>query len=306
MRLILLGPPGAGKGTQAQRLVAKHGIVQLSTGDMLRAAVQAGTPVGTKVKDIMDRGDLCPDELVVEIVGDRIEEPDARNGFILDGFPRTVAQAEALERLLHEKHMELDGVVELKVDESALLRRIENRVAEMTARGEPLRKDDNPEVLKTRLEAYRRQTAPLTHYYRDKGMLRVVDGMAPIDDVTAAIDGIFAKPAGATGGASTKAATASKTQRKSPKTTASSKPKKAAKKAWTAPTAKKPVTKAKSAVKAGSAAKTVKKTARKSVKKPVRAVAGARKAVTKSSRRPAGKAARKAPGKAARRKVGRR
>ena len=194
MRLILLGPPGAGKGTQAQRLVAKHGIVQLSTGDMLRAAVKAGTPVGLKVKDIMDRGDLCPDEIVVAIVADRIEEPDAKNGFILDGFPRTVAQAEALDRMLHEKDLKLDGVVELKVDEGILVRRIENRIAETLARGEPLRKDDDPEVLKTRLEAYRRQTAPLIEYYRDKGLLRAVDGMAPIDEVTAAIDWIFSRP----------------------------------------------------------------------------------------------------------------
>jgi len=279
MRLILLGPPGAGKGTQAQRLVAKHGIVQLSTGDMLRAAVKAGTPVGTKVKDIMDRGDLCPDELVVAIVGDRIEEPDARNGFILDGFPRTVAQAEALERLLHEKHMELDGVVELKVDESALLKRIENRVAEMTARGEPLRKDDNPEVLKTRLEAYRRQTAPLTHYYQDKGMLRLVDGMAPIDDVTAAIDGIFAKPASAAGVASTKAATARRTQKKSPKKVA---PAKAPLKAKKAP---------KKTKKAKPAPKSATGTKGKSAKKPVRAAAKPRKTTKKSPRKPAKKAA---------------
>jgi adenylate kinase len=278
MRLILLGPPGAGKGTQAQRLVAKHGIVQLSTGDMLRAAVKAGTPVGTKVKDIMDRGDLCPDELVVAIVGDRIEEPDAKNGFILDGFPRTVAQAEALERLLHEKHMELDGVVELKVDESALLRRIENRVAEMTARGEPLRKDDNPDVLKTRLEAYRRQTAPLTHYYQDKGMLRVVDGMAPIDDVTAAIDWIFAKPAGAASAASAKAATAQKTQKKSSKKAAP---------------AKRPLKAKKTAKTAKAAPKRTSKTKAKSAKKRVKAAANLNKVVKKSARKPAKKARRR-------------
>jgi adenylate kinase len=279
MRLILLGPPGAGKGTQAQRLVAKHGIVQLSTGDMLRAAVKAGTPVGTKVKDIMDRGELCPDELVVAIVGDRIEEPDARNGFILDGFPRTVAQAEALERLLHERHMELDGVVELKVDESALLRRIENRVAEMTARGEPLRKDDNPEVLKTRLEAYRRQTAPLTHYYQDKGMLRLVDGMAPIDDVTAAIDWIFAKPAGASGAGSTKAATVQKTQKKS------------AKKAVAAKAPSKAVRKAKAAPKKASKAKA------KSAQKRVKAVAKPQKTTKKSAGKPVRKASRRKGGR---------
>jgi adenylate kinase len=188
MRLILLGPPGAGKGTQAQRLVSRHGIVQLSTGDMLRAAVKAGTPVGLQAKDIMDRGELVPDDVVVAIVSDRIDEPDARKGFILDGFPRTVAQAEALERMLHEKNLELDGVVELKVDEGILLQRIENRVREMTARGEPLRKDDDPEILKTRLDAYRRQTAPLIDHYRGKGMLLGVDGMASVDEVTSAIE----------------------------------------------------------------------------------------------------------------------
>src|SRR6201999_2162190 len=187
------GPPGAGKGTQAQRLVAKHGIVQLSTGDMLRAAVAAGTPVGLKARDIMDRGDLVPDDVVVAIVSDRIDQPDAKSGFILDGFPRTTAQAEALDRMLREKGLTLDGVVELKVDEGMLIRRIESRIAETLARGEPLRKDDDPEVLKTRLDAYRSQTAPLIEHYREKGVRRAVDGMAPIDEVTAAIDWIFRK-----------------------------------------------------------------------------------------------------------------
>src|SRR5205085_7485138 len=215
MRLILLGPPGAGKGTQAQRLVAKHGIVQLSTGDMLRAAVAAGTPVGMQVKDIMDRGDLCPDDIVVSIIADRIAQPDAKNGFVLDGFPRTVAQTEALERMLHEKGLDLDGVVELKVDEGQLLRRIESRIKQTLARGEPLRKDDDPEVLKTRLDAYRRQTAPLIHHYREKNLLRVVDGMAPIDEVTAAINWIFAKPKPQR--ASTKPAIQQKTQQKQAK-----------------------------------------------------------------------------------------
>ena len=187
MRLILLGPPGAGKGTQAQRLISKHGIVQLSTGDMLRAAVAAGTPVGQRAKAIMDRGELVPDEVVVAIIADRIDQPDAKNGFILDGFPRTVAQAEALDRLLAERSLKLDAVIELAVDEGILLKRIEKRVADMTARGEKVRSDDNPEVLKGRLAAYRALTAPLSYYYASKGVHRVVDGMAPIDKVTAAI-----------------------------------------------------------------------------------------------------------------------
>ena len=195
MRLILLGPPGAGKGTQAQRLVEKHGIVQLSTGDMLRAAVAAGTPVGLRAKSIMDAAQLVPDEVVVAIIADRIDQPDCKRGFVLDGFPRTVPQAEALERLLAERGLKLDGVIELKVDEGMLIKRIEKRVAEMTARGETLRADDNPEVLKGRLAAYRAQTAPLTAHYAAKGMLKTVDGMAPIDAVTAAIDRILSPAA---------------------------------------------------------------------------------------------------------------
>jgi adenylate kinase len=187
MRLILLGPPGAGKGTQAQRLIAKHGIVQLSTGEMLRAAVAAGTPVGLRAKNIMERGELVPDDVVVAIIADRIDQPDAKRGFVLDGFPRTVRQAEALERLLSERDLKLDAVIELKVDEGILLKRIEKRVAEMTARGEKIRSDDNPEVLKGRLDAYREQTAPLAGHYASKGMLKGVDGMTGIDDVTAQI-----------------------------------------------------------------------------------------------------------------------
>jgi len=187
MRLILLGPPGAGKGTQAQRLIAKHGIVQLSTGDMLRAAIAAGTPVGLRAKSIMERGELVPDDVVVAIIADRIGQPDARRGFVLDGFPRTVPQAEALDRLLAERGLELDAVMELKVDEGILLQRIGKRVAEMTARGEKVRADDNPEVLKGRLLAYRAQTAPLVDHYASKGMLKTVNGMASIDAVTAAI-----------------------------------------------------------------------------------------------------------------------
>ncbi|MGB6351379.1 MAG: adenylate kinase [Pseudolabrys sp.] len=188
MRLVLLGPPGAGKGTQAQRLIAKHGIVQLSTGDMLRAAVAAGTPVGLRAKSIMDRGELVPDDMVVAIVAERIDQPDAKRGFVLDGFPRTVPQAQALDGLLMERGLKLDAVIELKVDEGILLRRIEKRVAEMTARGEKVRADDNPEVLKGRLAAYRTQTAPLVDYYAAKGLLKSVDGMASIEEVTAAID----------------------------------------------------------------------------------------------------------------------
>jgi adenylate kinase len=191
MRLILLGPPGAGKGTQAQRLVAKYGIVQLSTGDMLRAAVSGGTPIGRQVADIMARGALCPDEIVVDIVEARIQEPDARKGFILDGFPRTVPQAVALDRMLRKHGVSLDAVIELRVDEAALLRRIETRIADMQARGEAVRDDDNADALRRRLIAFREQTAPLIAYYQLQGVLRTVDGMAPIPDVTEAIDKVL-------------------------------------------------------------------------------------------------------------------
>jgi adenylate kinase len=188
MRLILLGPPGAGKGTQAQRLAAKHRIIQLSTGDMLRQAVKSATPIGRKVQDIIAHGQLAPDNVVVDLVGQRIAEPDARNGFILDGFPRTVPQAAALDRILKTRGVALDAVIELRVDEAALIKRIESRIAEMRARGETLRDDDNADVLHTRLKAYREQTAPLIAYYRQQGILRTVNGMAGIPEVTAAID----------------------------------------------------------------------------------------------------------------------
>lgn len=213
MRLILLGPPGAGKGTQAQRLISKYRIVQLSTGDMLRAAGAAGTPVGLQAKAKMDRGELVPDDVVVAIIADRIDLPDAKNGFVLDGFPRTVAQAEALDRLLAERSLKLDAVIELAVDEGILLKRIEKRVADMIARGERVRSDDNPEVLKGRLAAYRALTVPLSYYYASKGIHGVVDGMAPIDAVAAAIDRLLAE--GRTKGR-TKAATA-KRSKASPK-----------------------------------------------------------------------------------------
>ncbi|MGB2594897.1 MAG: adenylate kinase [Pseudolabrys sp.] len=192
MRVILLGPPGAGKGTQAQGLIAKHGIVQLSTGDMLRTAVAAGTPVGLRAKSIMERGELVPDDVVVAIIADRIDQHDAKRGFVLDGFPRTVPQAEALDRLLAERGLKLDAVIELKVDEGILLQRIEKRIADMTARGEKIRSDDNPEVLKGRLFAYREQTAPLVGYYASKGLLGRVDGMAAVDDVSGQISRILA------------------------------------------------------------------------------------------------------------------
>lgn len=185
MRLILLGPPGAGKGTQAQRLVERHEIVQLSTGDMLRAAVAAGTEIGLKAKAIMDRGDLVPDDVVVGIIKDRVEKTDARNGFILDGFPRTVGQAEALDKMLKEKGLKLDAVVEIKVDEDILLSRIEKRAGETP--GGP-RADDNAEALKKRLAVYREQTAPLVDHFRSKGLLKTVDGMQGIEEVARAID----------------------------------------------------------------------------------------------------------------------
>ncbi len=185
MRLILLGPPGAGKGTQAQRLVQKHGIVQLSTGEMLRAAVAAETPIGLQAKDIMASGALVPDEIVIGIISDRLDQPDMKNGFILDGFPRTVPQAAALDELLKKKHIKLDAVVELRVNESALLNRVETRVAEMRARGEEVRIDDTPEVLSKRLASYRTLTEPLIHYYSERRKLLTVDGMMTIEQVTA-------------------------------------------------------------------------------------------------------------------------
>ena len=192
MRLILLGPPGAGKGTQATRLTEKYGIPQLSTGDMLRAAVQAGTPVGLRAKAVMESGALVSDEIVVGIIAERIEQADAKPGFILDGFPRTVAQAEALDALLAARGQKLDAAIELVVDARKLVNRIEQRAAQAAAAGHPVRKDDNPEVFKTRLEAYFRDTAAVTPYYRAKGLLREVDGMAGIQDVSRALDQVLA------------------------------------------------------------------------------------------------------------------
>ena len=184
MRLVLLGPPGAGKGTQATRIVDRFCIPQLSTGDMLREAVAEGTASGLRVKHIMDRGELVPDDVVVSVIAGRIDHSDAANGFILDGFPRTVAQAEALDQELATRGIKLDAVLELEVDEDALLDRIKGRAEEAANRGEPVRRDDNPEVFKTRLDVYREQTAPVTEYYRSRGLLNIVDGLQPIDAVT--------------------------------------------------------------------------------------------------------------------------
>ena len=188
MRLVLLGPPGAGKGTQARRIVERFGIPQLSTGDMLRAAAAAGTPIGQQAQSVMGRGELVPDELVTGIIAERIEQPDARNGFILDGFPRTVAQATALDVELNRRELALDAVIELQVDIAALTERMSQRVAEAQARGEAVRPDDNPATFKTRLETYRAQTAPVAQYYASKDILKTVDGMQSIDDVS---DDIF-------------------------------------------------------------------------------------------------------------------
>jgi len=187
VRLILLGPPGAGKGTQALRLVQRFGIPQLSTGDMLRAAVTAGTPTGLKAKSIMNSGGLVSDEIVIGIVADRIEEPDCKEGFILDGFPRTVAQAEALDGMLEKKGLNIQCVLELLVDQQARVGRIIRRAEDAQALGQPVRKDDDPEVFKTRLAAYNRDTAVVAPYYAEQGRLKQIDGMQPVDVVTTAI-----------------------------------------------------------------------------------------------------------------------
>lgn len=189
MNIILLGPPGAGKGTQAQRLVDAHGIVQLSTGDILRGAVASGSDLGKQAKKVMDAGQLMPDDLMIQIISDRIDEPDCAKGFILDGFPRTVPQADALDSLLARKGLTLEHVIELKVDDAALVSRITGRASEESASGQA-RADDNVETLKKRLAVYHEQTAPILPYYRDKGKLKVVDGMADIDSVARQIDAL--------------------------------------------------------------------------------------------------------------------
>jgi len=184
MNLIFLGPPGAGKGTQAGRVEAAHGLVQLSTGDMLRAAVADGSVIGRQAEEIMERGDLVPDDVVVTIIADRITHPDCANGFILDGFPRTVGQAEALDAMLAEKGMKLHAVIEIRVDDAILVERIRTRIAETGGS----RADDSEETLKNRLDVYHAQTAPLIPYYQSQGKLLVVDGMKPVDDVSRDIE----------------------------------------------------------------------------------------------------------------------
>jgi adenylate kinase len=281
MRIILLGPPGSGKGTQAQLLVQRYGIVQLSTGEMLRAAVAAGTPVGLKAKEIMASGGLVPDDVVVGIISDRIDLADAKNGFILDGFPRTVPQAAALDELLRHKHLKLDAVIELRVNESALLNRVETRVAQMRERGEEVRVDDTPEVLIKRLASYRSQTEPLIHYYSERRKLSTIDGMMAIDEVTRAIHrqllalGAVEPKTHARSAAKTGPA---KKGAKKPK--AAKKPAKTAKKAVksTKKAAKKAVKGAKKTAKT-SATKAAKKTAKKAVKK------GAKKAAKKVTKK---------------------
>lgn len=193
MILMLLGPPGAGKGTQSQQISEKLGIPQLSTGDMLRAAVKAETPVGLKAKQVMASGGLVSDEIVIGIIADRISEADCSKGFILDGFPRTLAQADALDKLLKSKGRKIDSVIELKVDDGKLVDRIENRARETLAAGGTVRADDNAEALKTRLMAYYRETAPIIGYYFAHGLLKSIDGMAPITEVSQQIDEILNK-----------------------------------------------------------------------------------------------------------------
>jgi adenylate kinase len=289
MRIILLGPPGSGKGTQAQLLLQRYGIVQLSTGEMLRAAVAAGTPVGLKAKEIMASGGLVPDDVVVGIISDRIDQPDARNGFILDGFPRTVPQAEALDELLKHKHLKLDAVIELRVNESALLSRVETRVAQMRERGEEVRLDDTPEVLTKRLASYRNQTEPLIHYYSERRKLSTIDGMMAIDEVTRAIH----RQLLALGAVEPK--THGKTRARSAAKAAPAKKAKAAKKMVKKPakTAKKA---AKSAKKASKKAVTrAKKAGKKTVKKAAKKVTKrtAKKAVKKGAKKAAKKVTKK-------------
>ncbi len=282
MRLILLGPPGSGKGTQAQRLIHRYGIVQLSTGEMLRAAVAAQTPVGLKAKDIMASGGLVPDDVVIGIISDRLDQPDAANGFILDGFPRTVPQAEALDALLKKKRLKLDAVIELRVNESALLERVERRAAETLARGEEVRVDDTAEVLIKRLASYRAMTEPLIHYYSERRKLLTVDGMMTIEHVTHEIGRILA----AIG------ASEPQTPKKAARPAARAASRKASKAAKKAPGAAR---KAKKAASKASSKAPKKGGARKAAKKaPRKAVPSSRKWSAGRGQKAAKKAAKKA------------
>lgn len=215
MKLILLGPPGAGKGTQAKRLFDRHHLIQLSTGDMLRAEVASGSALGAQAKQVMDAGQLMPDDIVISMIEGRIEKPDCKDGFVLDGFPRTEGQATALDSMLTKHGAKIDGVIELAVDEAALVERISGRYACAkcgagyhdtfqkpkvagvcdTCGGTDFtrRKDDNAETVKARLVAYRQQTAPILPYYQGKGLLHQVDGMAELDEVTKAIEQVLTK-----------------------------------------------------------------------------------------------------------------
>jgi adenylate kinase len=277
MRLILLGPPGSGKGTQAQRLVQRYGIVQLSTGEMLRAAVAAQTPVGIRAQGVMASGGLVPDDIVIGIISDRLDQPDAAKGFILDGFPRTVPQAEALDELLKKKRMRLDAVIELRVNESALLQRVEARAAETRARGEEVRSDDTPEVLTTRLASYRSMTEPLIHYYSERRKLLTVDGMMTIEHVTREINRILSAIGAVGAAAPSKAATARRSGKASKKGRKST-PKRARKAAG------------KRTQKAAGASSKRPRTAQKAGKAPSRAAKkAARKSVASSRTRVAGR-----------------
>lgn len=280
MRLILLGPPGSGKGTQAQRLVQRYGILQLSTGEMLRAAVAAQTPVGVQAQDIMASGGLVPDEIVIGIISDRLDQPDAAKGFILDGFPRTVPQAEALDELLKRKRMRLDAVIELRVNESALLQRVETRAAETRARGEQVRADDTQEVLKKRLASYRELTEPLVHYYSERRKLLTVDGMMTIEHVTREIDRILSAIRAAEAKAAKKAGAARRAGKAAQKG-AASKAGKAARK----PAAKKAKPAGEGTQRAGKAGKrpsgVTKKAARKIIASSRTRVAGSPKKAAK-------------------------
>lgn len=191
MNIILFGPPGAGKGTQAQRIVDRHGVVQLSTGDMLRAAIAAGSELGLQAKSLMDEGKLVPDDVIIGMIAARMNDEDCKNGVILDGFPRTIAQAKALDAMFAAGHIQLDQVIEIQVDEAALFARIENRAAESG----DARSDDTAEVLEQRLKVYHENTAPVLPYYRDKGQLNIVDGMQSIEEVAAQIESLLSASA---------------------------------------------------------------------------------------------------------------